>query len=155
MVLAFGMIKLSITFYCRRIFVICRGSLFDWITKAAIAIVLLWTIGCLFAFIFSCGTHIFANWGSSQDWVTYCGPSEDVNSAFVISDLITDVIVLCMPLPVVSTQRAWLSTGDAIAKLLDLEPTNEDRKKTGSYRYLRDWGRVSGYFERLQIDDID
>ena len=155
MVLAFGMIKLSITFYCRRIFVIGRGSLFDWITKVAIAIVLLWTIGCLFAFIFSCGTHIFANWGSSQDWVTYCGPSEDVNSAFVISDLITDVMVLCMPLPVVSAQSAGLFTGDAIAKLLDLEPANDDWKKTDSYRYLSDWGCVSVYFERLRIDDTD
>ena len=106
MVLAFGIIKLSITFYCRRIFVIARGSCFDWITKAAVAIVLLWTVGCLFAFIFSCGTHISANWGSDQDWMMYCGPSDQASSAFVISDLITDVMVLCLPLPVVSSQSA-------------------------------------------------
>ena len=155
MVLAFGMIKLSITFYYRRMFVISRGSLFDWITKVAIAIVLLWTIGCLFAFIFYCGTHIPANWGSTQDWLRYCEPSEDADTAFVISDLITDVMVLCMPLPVVSTQSAGLSTGDAIAELLDLEPANDDRKKIDSYRYPSHWGRVSVYFERLQIDDID
>ena len=54
MVLAFGIIKLSITFYYRRIFVTMRGSAFDWITIAAIVVVLLWTIGCLFGFIFQC-----------------------------------------------------------------------------------------------------
>ena len=82
MVLAFGIIKLSITFYYRRIFVTAslKGLLFDWITKAAIAIVLLWTIGQLFAFIFSWGIHISANWGSIQDWIMYCGPSDHVSS---------------------------------------------------------------------------
>ncbi|MCJ1462679.1 hypothetical protein MMC07_001282 [Pseudocyphellaria aurata] len=101
MVLAFGIIKLSITFYYRRFFVTARGTLFDWITKAVVAVVVLWTIGCLLGFIFSCGIHISANWGNYQDFIAYCGPSEDVNSAFVISDLITDVMVLCLPLPVI------------------------------------------------------
>ena len=132
-----------------------RGSLFDWITKVAIAIVLLWTIGFFFAFIFPCGTHFFADWGSIQSLVTYCRPSEDLGKAFVISDLITDIMVLCIPLPVVSTQNAGLATADAVAKLLDLETANDDRKKIDSYRYFSNWGRVSGYLERLQIDSID
>lgn len=104
MVLAFGLIKLSITFYYRRIFVIARGVLFDWITKAAITVVVLWTVGCLSGFIFSCGTHISANWSNFEDIKMYCGPSLDVENAFVVSDLITDVMVLCLPLPVVSTR---------------------------------------------------
>ena len=114
MVLAFGIIKLSITFYYRRIFVVAslRGTWFDWSTKVAIAIVLLWTIGCLFASIFSCGTHVFANWGSYQDSRMYCGPSYDVDSALVISDVITDVMVLCLPLTVVSTKPAGVFTAD-------------------------------------------
>lgn len=92
----------SVSYY-RRIFIAVRGSLFDWVTKGAIATVILWTVGCLFGFIFSCGTHIFASWSSVRDGVTYCGPSANVDSAFVVSDLITDVMVLCLPLPVVST----------------------------------------------------
>lgn len=101
MVLAFGVIKLSITFFYRRIFVTARGTFFDWVTIAAIAIVILWTIGCLIGFLFSCGTHLSASWGSVQDGLMYCGPSANVNSTFVVSDLITDVMVLCLPLPVV------------------------------------------------------
>lgn len=155
MVLAFGIIKLSITFYYRRIFVTKKGSLFDWITKAALAIEVLWTIGCLFGFIFSCGTHIYANWSSVQDGLLYCGPSANVNSAFVVSDLITDVMVLCLPLPVVSTRSTGILNIDIVAKVIDLEPPNDDGKKIDSYRYFSDRRCVSGPPERLQIEDID
>ena len=155
MVLAFGIIKLSIMFYYRRVFVIARGTLFDWITKAAIAMALLWTIGCLFASIFSCGSHIFANWESAQDVMIYCASAYDASSAFVISDLVTDVIVLCLPLPVVSTKSAGVSIADATAKVVDLESPNDDWKEIDSNWYFNGWGHVSGLFERLQIDDID
>lgn len=47
MVIAFGIIKLSITFYYRRIFVIAEGFSFDWITKATITIVVMWTVAFL------------------------------------------------------------------------------------------------------------
>ena len=143
MVLAFGIIKLSITFYCRRIFVAVKGSLFDWITKIAILIVLLWTIGCLFAFIFSCGIHISANWGNIRDLIMYCGPSDNVSSAFVVSDLITDVMVLCLPLPVVSVQGVGVSS-EIIANVVDLETSNDNGKETDSHRCFSDWRCVSG-----------
>ena len=155
MILAFGIIKLSITFYYRRIVVIARGTLFDWITKIAIVIVLLWTIGCLFSSIFACGTHIFANWGSSQDSILYCGPSYDVNSAFVVSDLITDVMVLCLPLPVVRIKTAEVSTADTTANVIDLESPNDGWKEIGSYWYLSDWGHVSDHLRNCKFDDID
>lgn len=102
MVLAFGILKLSITFYYRRIFVTARGSLFDWTTRVAIAISVMWTITFVFGTIFSCGRHVSANWGSVQDALVYCGVGTNFTSALVVSDLITDVMVLCLPLPVVS-----------------------------------------------------
>lgn len=101
MVLAFGIIKLSITLNYRRIFVAARGTLFDWTTIVVIVIVVLWTIACLFSFIFPCGTHISANWGSIMDFATYCGASTNVNNAFVVSDLLTDIMIWCLPLPVI------------------------------------------------------
>ncbi|MCJ1466752.1 hypothetical protein MMC07_005372 [Pseudocyphellaria aurata] len=101
MVLAFGIIKLSITFSYRRIFVTARGTMFDWTTKAAIAIAVLWTISCLIALILSCGIHFSAHWGNYQDYTRYCKAAEDIYMTFAISDLITDVMVLCLPLPVI------------------------------------------------------
>ena len=151
MVLAFGMIKLSITFYYRRIFVTGRGLLFDWITKVAISIVLVWTIGCLFAFIFSCGIHISAYWGSTQGYITYCGPSDYVSNAFVVSDLITDVMVLCLPLPVVSTQGAGVSSAEKIAKVVDLETPNDDWKENDNYWCFSDGRCVSCHLRDCKL----
>ncbi|MCJ1265865.1 hypothetical protein MMC22_005746 [Lobaria immixta] len=116
MVLAFGIIKLSITLYYRRIFVGIKGTLFDWITKVAIVIVVLWTIACLVSSIFSCGAHFSANWGTFQDVVKYCGAMTNITNAFVVSDLITDIMILCLPLPVIwkiqmTTTRKLIVTG--------------------------------------------
>lgn len=154
MVLAFGLIKLSITFYYRRIFVVGRGFLFDWITKAAIIIAVLWTVGCVFGFIFSCGTHVSANWGNDLDVGMYCGPSSDVNNAFVVSDLVTDVMVLCMPLPVVSTRDTAFFTVDTNAKVIDLEPSNDDGKETGSYGYFSHWRCVNGLSRNFKLTTL-
>lgn len=104
MVLAYNILKLSITFYYRRIFVSARGTLFDWTTKFSIAIVVMWTITFLFGNIFNCGKHVSASWGSVQDNLTYCGAGTKFTSALVVSDLITDVMVLCLPLPVVVSE---------------------------------------------------
>lgn len=100
MVLAFGFTKLAITYFYRRLFVSCRGSPFDWVTRIAIAIVVLWTVSYFFGFIFGCGTHFSANWGSVED-EAYCTALLDLDNSFVVSDLVTDIMILCLPLPVV------------------------------------------------------
>lgn len=104
MVLAFGFIKLSITFLYRRLFVTGKGTLFDWATKITNLVVILWTISFFFGFMFSCGAHFSARWGSLNDKDLYCGADLDLDNAFVVSDLITDVVIFCLPLPVVSVQ---------------------------------------------------
>ena len=155
MLLEFGIIKLSITLYYRRIFVVAEGFLFDWITKAAIAIVVIWTVGFLFALIFACGSHFFANWSSPQAAWRYCGGKIYLIGGFLIlSDLITDVLVLCLPLPIVSTRSTKGFTKNRIAKVIGLDPSNVDTKKTLSYWYFCYWCGVSGHFVRLQLTTL-
>lgn len=101
MVLAFGFIKLSIIFLYRRLFVTCRGTLFDWATKISSSVVILWTISFFFGFVFSCGTHFSAAWGSLEESAKYCRELH-LDNPFVVSDLVTDIMILCIPLPVVS-----------------------------------------------------
>ena len=101
-IFAFGLIKLSIIFLYRRLFVTRRGTYFDWITKISISVVLLWTISFFFGFIFGCGTHFSAEWGSFRDYHMYCGVVIDLMNPLVVSDLVSDVMILCLPLPVVS-----------------------------------------------------
>ncbi|SLM35585.1 hypothetical protein LPUS_04890 [Lasallia pustulata] len=99
--LSYGFIKLSIAFFYRRLFVSSRGAWFDWATKISIAVVILWIIAFFFGYIFSCGTHFSAWWISFEDNAKYCGVLPDYDTAFVVSDLITDIMILCLPLPVI------------------------------------------------------
>lgn len=99
-VLAFGFVKLSIIYFYRRLFVTGKASMFDLATRISIGIVVLWTIAYFFGFIFGCGTHFSANWGSVAD-EAYCKALLDMDNSFVVSDVITDVLILCLPLPVV------------------------------------------------------
>ncbi|KAL8732415.1 MAG: hypothetical protein Q9166_002815 [cf. Caloplaca sp. 2 TL-2023] len=85
MVLAYGFLKLSITFFYRRLFFTARKTLFDWATKIAIAVVFLWTISFFLGFVFTCGLHPSAAWGSIEDRKDYCGAELDLNDAFVVS----------------------------------------------------------------------
>ena len=98
---ALGFLKLSIAFFYRRLFVTSRKTVFDWATKVAIAIVIAWTLSLFFGFMFSCGTHISASWGSVEDEKDYCGAATDLDNALVVSGLLTDVMIFVLPLPVV------------------------------------------------------
>jgi len=100
-ILASGFTKLSIAYFYRRLFVTRNGSPFDWAIRISVAIVVLWTISFFLASLFECGVHFSANWGSVED-LSYCTAAFNIDNAFVVSDLLTDILVLCLPLPVVS-----------------------------------------------------
>ncbi|KAF2233660.1 hypothetical protein EV356DRAFT_567901 [Viridothelium virens] len=99
MILAYGSIKLSVIYFYRRIFVTHRGGVFDVVTTVSVVVTVLWTLVFFFIFLFSCGSHISAHWGSLQDLTTYCWATYAPEEGLVISDLITDVAVLSLPFP--------------------------------------------------------
>lgn len=102
MILAYGFIKLSILFFYRRLFVVDRG-LFNFLTWGMIAVIISWTTTFVFMFTFGCGgEHIKAYWGSLQDIITYCGNGLLYEKALYISEFLTNVLLLVMPLPIVS-----------------------------------------------------
>ena len=99
--MAYGCVKLSIIFFYRRIFVKGTNSKFDIATKIAIGITLAWTIAFFFLQIFLCGRHIDWNWGPYID-LTHCVDAFKYDNALFISDLITDVLAICLPIPIVN-----------------------------------------------------
>jgi hypothetical protein len=102
MIVSYGFIKLSVIFFYRRLFVLNYRSAFNYLTWAAVVITIIWTISFLFSFIFTCGTHISAYWGSLESEEKYCGQGGfTLENAFYISDFITDVLILCLPIPMV------------------------------------------------------
>ena len=101
MIAAYGFVKLSILFFYRRIFVKATAPRFDIVSKVAIGITALWTIGFFLSQLFGCGRHIDLQWGPLVD-LSRCLGFFRYNDALFISDLVTDLVVICLPVPIVS-----------------------------------------------------
>ncbi|MCJ1308627.1 hypothetical protein MMC25_002280 [Agyrium rufum] len=99
MIPANGLIKLSALVMYRRIFVIIKYSAFDICTIAMIVVCSLWTSGFWLAQIFGCGSGFYKPFGPLRD-VASCDTNTRL-SALMITDLITDILVWCLPIPVV------------------------------------------------------
>lgn len=101
MIPAYGLIKLSVIFFYRRLFVKGTNSRFDSITKASIVIVILWTIAFFFAHVFACGVYVSNTWGPLID-LKHCANGDVIANGLFISDFLSDLLVLVLPMPIVS-----------------------------------------------------
>ncbi|KAF4624478.1 hypothetical protein G7Y89_g13692 [Cudoniella acicularis] len=93
--LGFGTAKLSVIFFYRRIF---RGTIFDIISIGMAVIICIWTAGFFFAILFRCGIQFWALWAPLKYLLANCYASTPMFQAFCISDVITDVIILAIPI---------------------------------------------------------
>jgi len=107
MILAYGCIKMSIVAFYRRLFVIDRWSTFGIVTFVTQVVLVLWSIAFLLLVIFPCGSHIWANWGSTSDQLALCPVGFTSEYGIAGSDLILDLYVFLLPLPCV--RRVLLS----------------------------------------------
>ena len=98
MSLTFGIIKLSVLLLYRRLFI---GSLFDFYSLTMCGVIALWSLSFFFAFAFQCGTDIANWWTSAATIEAYCDNTGALSVAFAISDVITDLMILITPLPIV------------------------------------------------------
>ena len=117
-VLAFGFIKLSVLFFYRRLFVKGTSTKFDVITKVAIGITLAWTIAFFLLTLFRCGRYINSQWGPLVD-ISRCLNGYNYTDALFVSDLITDLLVICLPIPIVSSQPCY-GTRPSLADYLQI-----------------------------------
>ena len=92
-----------------------------------------WTIGFFLAFLFACKGDFAAWWGSIVDFMTTCVDTMMLLYAFAISDVVTDIVVLLLPLPMVCS--LWLSHITSkiniffLKGFLDLAPASTDWSK--------------------------
>lgn len=98
MTLTFGIIKMSVLLLYRRLLV---GPLFNRYSLAMCFVIALWSLSFFFAFAFQCGTDIAHWWTSAATIKAYCDNTNAVNLGFVISDVITDFMILIIPIPIV------------------------------------------------------
>ncbi|KAI5920752.1 hypothetical protein F4810DRAFT_681869 [Camillea tinctor] len=121
MTAAYGFIKLSVIYSYRRIFIISKGDLLNPITNLCSVVVTAWTIAYILAIAFDCDTTFQAHWGSISDLFTYCHggyPVQRIYESLLISDLITDVIILALPMPRVSFIDPTLDENQSVSTVM-------------------------------------
>ena len=101
-VFVFGTVKLSVIFFYRGIF---RGVAFDVCSKTLIAVVCAWTVSFFFTVLFQCGTNPWAVWSTLNDFLTHCSDEVLFLKVLSISDVVTDGLILALPVPMVSSER--------------------------------------------------
>ena len=67
-----------------------------------IFIVSAWSLSFFLSFFFACRGDFSAWWSSVVNFVSHCVNTEVLLLALAISDFLTDVIIVVMPLPMVS-----------------------------------------------------
>lgn len=101
MMLAYGCIKMSIVAFYRRLFVTDKKSIFSIVTMVTQVVLVLWSLTFILLIIFPCGSHIWANWGSSEAQLALCPVVFTSEYGLTGSDLILDLYVFLLPLPCV------------------------------------------------------
>ena len=95
MPLLFGIIKLSVVLFYRRIF---RGIFFNRYSIAMCFVLLLWSFSFCMSTVLQCGRHPEYLWTPGpNDSKCYNDTPWDIT--FGVSDILTDLMILAMPLP--------------------------------------------------------
>ncbi|KAL2043666.1 hypothetical protein N7G274_003973, partial [Stereocaulon virgatum] len=95
--LLFGTIRLSVLLFYRRIFL---GRIFNRCSIAICVLIVLWSLSFCLSVAFQCGTHIEYSWTPVLD-VTKCDKDKIWELSFGITDVVTDLMVLAIPLPII------------------------------------------------------
>ena len=104
MLVSYGLVKLSIILFYRRLFVVGKTGAFNFITVGVATVVGLWTIAFLCVFIFGYRFRFTAHWGTVLGGRSYRF-SFKMEEAMAASDLVLDIFVFFLPFPPVRAHR--------------------------------------------------
>ncbi|KAI0970620.1 hypothetical protein F4678DRAFT_435786 [Xylaria arbuscula] len=99
--LTVGCYKASILFFYLRVFAVDRRQLIAYLLIAFVGLVVAWMLGFFFAFLFQCGTKVWAQWAVPSVDLANCPHQTALNSSLCISDFILDIIIFLIPVPLV------------------------------------------------------
>ena len=77
-------------------------SYFAIISLSLVILVIIWATAFFLWFLFSCGNDFAARWTSVQALHTVCTTDIKSDLALAISDFLTDVMIMALPVPMVS-----------------------------------------------------
>jgi hypothetical protein len=97
--------KLSVLFFYRRLFVVEKSNwknILNLVYVGMMIVVILWTGGFCLTFIFGCKDRFSAWWDLDLESSWSCVNKFELLFACAVSDFITDVIIVILPIPSVS-----------------------------------------------------
>ena len=103
-------IKASFIFFYRRIFMTGQEKLFPWISAVTLATILIWGLGYFFGFLLICPGHPSAYWTKLSVQKEHCVNTGMLHTAYGISDVILDIVVILLPIPWVRSPLYRVST---------------------------------------------
>ena len=95
---AFALIKISILLLWNRFF--GHFETFHRTCWVMIAITIAWGSAFFFGTIFQCGITWSRNWAAIGVFLTRCSNTLDMLSVFASTDIVTDLIIILMPVPI-------------------------------------------------------
>ena len=98
MIVGLGLIKSSVMLFYRRIFV---GQSFNRYSIFMCFVILAWCLAFFLSTAFQCGSRVWAWWTSVKTIKTYCDNTADQELVFAVLDVVTDLMVLITPLPLI------------------------------------------------------
>lgn len=101
--LALGCAKLSFLLFYRRIFVINHWAKTNIFLIGMCTLVVLWMWGFCLTFLFMCRLNFWALWTTARAVLDLCIADSAPNFALTITDVITDIAILAIPVPLVSS----------------------------------------------------
>ncbi|CAG8974587.1 hypothetical protein HYALB_00004384 [Hymenoscyphus albidus] len=96
--IVYGTVKLSVLLLFRRIF---HGKIFDVISFSAIALVVASSAALFFATLFQCGPNLADLWTGPNAPAGHCGPTRSIELGNAVSDVVTGLLVLIIPVPMI------------------------------------------------------
>lgn len=124
------MIKLSFVCFFRRIFVESqRDRKFNTISAAAGVIVALWGLTFVLFELFDCAHHFSARWSTNATHKSVCRQANNAMLSLAITDWITDLMILLLPVSMVCEAHGWIRTTLVLTSVKILQLKSEWRRK--------------------------
>jgi hypothetical protein len=95
----FGLIKISLLLLWKRLF--GSSKRFRMLCWVMIGLTVAWTLAFFFTTLFQCGTRWSLNWAPIGVFLTECIESLDVLTVFSATDILSDLIIIAMPVPLI------------------------------------------------------
>lgn len=99
---ALGCLKASLLLFYKRIFYAGTHRFLRWSLLATLALTVAWTIAFCFTFLLICHRKFDAYWTTLVDEKKYCLDTVMIHNVYGVTDVVLDLIVILLPIPMVS-----------------------------------------------------